>query len=85
MISFGASLGNSDERMYNAGLTFKLGMGNHISTSRTAMAEKIVSLEKDNAAMKKDNAVMKEDNAALKEQVSGMQKEMDLLKQKLGL
>ncbi len=44
MVSFGASLGNSDEKMYNAGLTFKLGMGNHISTSRVAMAKQIVEM-----------------------------------------
>ena len=70
MLSVGASVGGGDN-MLNAGVSFKLGQGNHISTSRTAMAEKIVSLESD--------------NAALKNQVSDMQKEMELLKQKLGL
>ena len=44
MFSIGASLGNSDEKMYNAGVTIKLGQGNHISTSRVAMAKQIVEM-----------------------------------------
>ncbi len=78
MVSFGASLGNSDERMYNAGLTFKLGMGNHISTSRTTMAEQIVSLENKNSALNSKVENLQKSNET-------MQKEIDLLKQKIGV
>lgn len=43
MFSIGASTGGGDN-MFNAGVTLKLGQGNHISTSRVAMAKEIIDL-----------------------------------------
>ena len=40
MFSVGGSFGNG-ENMVNAGVSFKLGQGNHISTSRVAMAKEL--------------------------------------------
>ncbi|WP_427113400.1 ESPR-type extended signal peptide-containing protein [Megasphaera sueciensis] len=40
MFSIGGSIGNG-ENMINAGVSFKLGQGNHISTSRVAMAKEL--------------------------------------------
>ena len=44
MFSLGTNFGNG-ENMFNAGLSFKIGQGSGITTSRTAMAKKIASLE----------------------------------------
>lgn len=44
MFSLGTNFGNG-ENMFNAGLSFKIGQGSGIATSRTAMAKKIESLE----------------------------------------
>lgn len=46
MFSLGGTVGNGDE-MINAGVSFKLGQGNHVSTSRVAMAKEIIELRKD--------------------------------------
>lgn len=43
MFSVSASMGNG-ENMWNAGISIKLGQGNHVSTSRVAMAKEIVDL-----------------------------------------
>jgi spore germination cell wall hydrolase CwlJ-like protein len=43
MFSVGASVGNG-ENMINAGVSFKLGQGNHVSTSRVAMAKEIIDM-----------------------------------------
>jgi autotransporter adhesin len=40
MFSVGGSFGNG-ENMINAGVSFKLGQGNHVSTSRVAMAKEL--------------------------------------------
>ena len=40
MVSVGGSFGNG-ENMINAGVSFKLGQGNHVSTSRVAMAKEL--------------------------------------------
>lgn len=45
MFSLGGTVGNGDE-MINAGVSFKLGQGNHVSTSRVAMAKEIIELRK---------------------------------------
>ena len=50
MLSLGASLGNG-ESMWNTGLSVKLGQGNHVSTSRVAMAKEMLDLRADNKAM----------------------------------
>ena len=65
MLSLGASLGNG-ESMWNTGLSVKLGQGNHVSTSRVAMAKEIVALrdrnqqitDRMNAMEQKMNALM---------------------------
>jgi len=44
MFSLGTNFGNG-ENMFNAGLSFKIGQGSGITTSKTAMAKKIESLE----------------------------------------
>ncbi len=44
MISLGGSLGGG-ENMINAGVTFKLGQHNHVSTTRVAMAKEIKALK----------------------------------------
>jgi hypothetical protein len=46
MFSIGGTVGNG-ENMINAGVSFKLGQGNHISTSRVAMAKEIKDLHKE--------------------------------------
>jgi hypothetical protein len=45
MFSVGGSFGGG-ENMFNAGISFKLGQGNHVSTSRVAMAKEIRDLKK---------------------------------------
>ncbi|WP_308590903.1 ESPR-type extended signal peptide-containing protein [uncultured Megasphaera sp.] len=44
MFSLGTNFGNG-ENMFNAGVSFKIGQGSGVTTSRTAMAKKIESLE----------------------------------------
>lgn len=46
MFSIGGTVGNGDE-MINAGVSFKIGQGNHVSISRVAMAKEIIELRKD--------------------------------------
>lgn len=56
MFSIGGTVG-SDEDMLNAGISIKLGQGNHVSTSRVAMAKEIKELraivEKQNGQIQK--------------------------------
>ena len=52
MISVGGSIGGG-ENMINAGLSVKLGQGNHVSTSRVAMAKEIIDLRDDNKELRK--------------------------------
>ena len=44
MFSLGTNFGNG-ENMFNAGLSFKIGQGSGVTTSRTVMAKKIEGLE----------------------------------------
>lgn len=44
MISVGASLGGG-ENIVNAGVSVKLGQGNHVSTSRVAMAKEMIAMK----------------------------------------
>jgi autotransporter adhesin len=50
MFSVGSTLGNG-ENLLNAGLSLKFGQGNHVSTTRVAMAKEILDLRADNKAM----------------------------------
>lgn len=51
LLSFGTSMGNG-ENGYNAGLSFKVGRGQHVNTTRVAMAKEIVDLRKENQDLK---------------------------------
>ena len=51
MVSVGGSMGNG-ENMVNAGFSVKLGQGNHVSTSRVAMAKEILALREENKQLK---------------------------------
>ena len=50
MLSAGSTLGNG-ENLFNAGLSLKIGQGNHVSTTRVAMAKEMLDLRADNKAM----------------------------------
>lgn len=52
MFSVGGSFGGG-ENMVNAGVSVKLGQGNHVSTSKVAMAKEIVDLRDENRDLKK--------------------------------
>ena len=52
MFSVGGSFGGG-ENMVNAGVSVKLGQGNHVSTSKVAMAKEIVDLRDENTDLKK--------------------------------
>lgn len=51
MFSVGGSFGNG-ENMVNAGVSLKLGQGNHVSTSKVAMAKEIKDLRKELKGLK---------------------------------
>ena len=51
MFSVGGSFGNG-ENMMNAGVSLKLGQGNHVSTSKVAMAKEIKDLRKELECLK---------------------------------
>ena len=51
MFSVGGSFGNG-ENMVNAGVSLKLGQGNHVSTSKVAMAREIKDLRKEMEGLK---------------------------------
>ena len=51
MFSVGGSFGNG-ENMMNAGVSLKLGQGNHVSTSKVAMAKEIKDLRKEMEGLK---------------------------------
>lgn len=65
MFSFGKSLGNG-ENMWNAGLSVKLGQGNHVSTSRTAMAKEMKDMRQYMLAMDKRLAAVEAQNQGLR-------------------
>ena len=75
MFSIGGSFGGG-ENMLNAGVSFKLGQGNHVSTSRTMMAKEIESLK---AVVKEQNENLQE-NENLRAQVDKQDKEIAELK-----
>ena len=51
MISVSGNLGSGD-KMVNAGISLKIGQGNHVSTSKVAMAKEIKELRKEIAEMR---------------------------------
>lgn len=61
MFSVGGSFGGG-ENMVNAGVSFKAGQGNHVSTSRVAMAKKIKDLRQDVANL---NAIVNRQSALI--------------------
>lgn len=61
MFSVGGSFGGG-ENMVNAGVSFKLGQGNHVSTSRVAMAKEIKDLRQDVANL---NAIVNRQSALI--------------------
>lgn len=61
MFSIGGSFGGG-ENMVNAGVSFKLGQGNHVSTSRVAMAKEIKDLRQDVANL---NAIVNRQSALI--------------------
>ncbi|MFV0616581.1 YadA-like family protein [Megasphaera sp. WILCCON 0056] len=75
MFSIGGSFGGG-ENMLNAGVSFKLGQGNHVSTSRTMMAKEIESLK---AVVKEQNEKLQE-NENLRAKVDQQDKEIAELK-----
>ena len=75
MFSIGGSFGGG-ENMLNAGVSFKLGQGNHVSTSRTMMAKEIESLK---AVVKEQNQKLQE-NENLRAKVDKQDKEIAELK-----
>ena len=75
MFSIGGSFGGG-ENMVNAGVSFKLGQGNHVSTSRTMMAKEIESLK---AVVKEQNEKLQE-NEDLRAKVDKQDKEIAELK-----
>lgn len=75
MFSVGGSFGGG-ENMVNAGVSFKLGQGNHVSTSRTMMAKEIESLK---AVVKAQNEKLQE-NEDLRAKVDKQDKEIAELK-----
>ncbi|MCF0155687.1 MAG: S-layer homology domain-containing protein, partial [Veillonella sp.] len=51
LFSVGSSMGNG-ENVLNAGVSFKLGRGQHVNTTRVAMAKEIIDLRKENKNLK---------------------------------
>ena len=69
MFSVGGTVGN-DDNMINAGVSFKIGQGNGVSTSRVAMAKEIKDLRKEIETLK---SAMVEMNAGRKLDTSKLQ------------
>ncbi len=69
MFSVGGSFGNG-ENMVNAGISLKLGQGNHVSTSKVAMAKEIKDLRKELETLK---SAMLDVNAGKKLDTSKLQ------------
>ena len=72
MFSLGTNFGNG-ENMFNAGLSFKIGQGSSVTTSRTAMAKKIEGLEdtvdKQDKKIAELEALVKEQSELIKQYV----------------
>ncbi|WP_441562239.1 S-layer homology domain-containing protein [Colibacter massiliensis] len=68
MFSVGGSFGGGDN-MVNAGVSVKLGQGNHVSTSRVALAKEVEDLK---AIVKAQSAEIKAMRGAMQSGVTGM-------------
>ena len=72
MFGLGTNFGNG-ENMFNAGLSFKIGQGSGVTTSRTAMAKKIEGLEdtvdKQDKKIAELEALIKEQSELIKQYV----------------
>ena len=68
MLSVGGSFGGG-ENMVNAGVSLKLGQGNHVSTSRVALAKEVKDLE---AVVKAQSAEIKAMRGTMQSGVTGM-------------
>ena len=72
MFSLGTNFGNG-ENLFNAGLSFKIGQGSGVTTSRTAMAKKIEGLEdtvdKQDKKIAELEALVKEQSELIKQYV----------------
>ena len=68
MLSVGGSFGGG-ENMVNAGVSLKLGQGNHVSTSRVALAKEVKDLE---AIVKAQSAEIKAMRGTMQSGVTGM-------------
>jgi len=68
MVSVGGTFGNG-ENMVNAGISLKLGQGNHVSTSRVAMAKEIKNLREavanQNKAMERQEKMIADQQAQI--------------------
>ena len=76
MFSVGGSFGNG-ENMVNAGVSLKLGQGNHVSTSKVAMAKEIKDLRKELEGLK---SALLDVNAGKKVDTSKLQRFPDVPK-----
>lgn len=76
MFSVGGSFGNG-ENMVNAGVSLKLGQGNHVSTSKVAMAKEIKDLRKELEGLK---SALLDANAGKKLDTSKLQLFLDVPK-----
>lgn len=76
MFSVGGSFGNG-ENMVNAGVSLKLGQGNHVSTSKVAMAKEIKDLRKELEGLK---SALLDVNAGKKVDTSKLQLFLDVPK-----
>ena len=76
MFSVGGSFGNG-ENMVNAGVSLKLGQGNHVSTSKVAMAKEIKDLRKELEGLK---SALLDVNSGKKLDTSKLQLFPDVLK-----
>ena len=90
-LGFGYETGNG-ENMWNLGVSFKIGSGNHMTTSRVAMSREINDLRsqnnqilQDNKEIKDHDAKLEQDNAQMQKDNEEMKQEIELLKQKIGM
>ena len=82
MFSVGGSFGGG-ENMVNAGVSFKLGGGSGVTTSRTAMAAEINSLKDSNKALADNNKVLTDKVAAQDKKLADYDQKMKDMEAKL--
>ena len=82
LFSVGGSFGGG-ENMVNAGVSFKLGGGSGVTTSRTAMAAEINSLKDSNKALADNNKVLTDKVAAQDKKLADYDQKMKDMEAKL--